>query len=449
MKKKAGAWVFGIDLPTIVLFLVAGSAWAAWPVWKGGDYNNNTYTDPFNQMYWSVPFAGDTDHYIFTGDGADSLAGKWVNLVLSDDVSVYRLRATGGDHTANYTVNLDMNGKHLTSVSSASKNSYCDGGVGADPGVVFNVTNSSATASVFTWNALRIAYDTNTMGTVNVSGPNVTLTVQENNPRLGFAGKGTLNVTGGAVFDAVNSIVLGGSESSMGVVNVSGIGSVVTSTTVYVGAYGGGGGITVKDGAFWYSAGELGLGQSDSPGHGTAVVSGTNSVFSVLKCQIREGMLTLADGGHLEVRAFSDKNNYHIVGPNGTLRFDNGTLRSAGRWTFQGGSTVEFVLKDARTTPFLEVIDQWVIIARTDDAQVVFEMDPDPELAVNDFIPLTHGSSCDWTFEGYPEDHEFSVPYGQYAYTFRINYNIGPSGDRTMGLTVLSIPPRGTVLMIR
>jgi T5SS/PEP-CTERM-associated repeat protein/autotransporter-associated beta strand protein len=215
-----------------------------------------------------------------------------LNILADGTVNSSGTNKIGGIFAGSGTVNVDGPGAHWnqTGVLYISDGSSTQGRL--------NVLNQGNVTSqnVFMANAAG------SVAWASVSG-NGSIWSATGNFVVGQAAGATLNVTSGGRLHTPTTAALGGTNTGVGVVNVSGNGSTWTATQIRIGDFGLGQ-VQVSSGGN-VSAGSASLGTSSAGFANTLTVTGNQSVFStagnlrvgVIGC----GTLTVASGGRVSV----------------------------------------------------------------------------------------------------------------------------------------------------
>ncbi|WP_024911523.1 autotransporter outer membrane beta-barrel domain-containing protein [Chania multitudinisentens] len=171
----------------------------------------------------------------------------------------------------------------------------------------FNISDSGKFV-LDTFDKVIVGYDATGQGTINVDGAGSQLYYNKygsSSMYVGYGGQGVMNVSNGAKAGAAE-IHLGTLTGAYGELNISGVGSVVSSPSGVVIRAGekGEGKVSITDGAVFDGGNYRNYLGDGAGGKGTLLVSGTGSVWKSSVLTVGnggEGQLQVVDGGRLEV----------------------------------------------------------------------------------------------------------------------------------------------------
>ncbi len=219
--------------------------------------------------------------------------------------------------TSTGDLTVDGAGSKVTSLQSASVGYGGTGTLKVTGGGAFEVDG----------NVFRIGRNADSAGTVTVDGAGSQLTVGAAT-YVGYAGTGTLNVTGGATAQTA-SLFVADQPGSQGVIDVSGDGSILKITGQNMSPIGGGGGafVTIEKGATLDTgqAGQLVLGQSQG-GSGTLTLDNGTLATQAELIVGSEGTGTLELRNNSTVKAGTQIVLGDQPGSHGTLLITQGTF---------------------------------------------------------------------------------------------------------------------------
>lgn len=326
---------------------------------------------------------------------------------------------------------------------------------------------SSEPGGTANWDTLGIgyAYEGAADSRVRVRGSNTTLNITQETTAyaflIGSAGRGAMQVSGGANVDSDTELRIGKGGSARGTLDISGANSRVRilNRHTYVGSSGtgfltvtNGGVFYAYNGRFFVSASEGSTGVVTVAGAGSTVLGWDDMGIGGISSSRTDSdaTVTVRDGGYLraedEINVFRGA-TLSVAAPNSSRSYSVYARGTAGNGGIIGyeGSTFDFTLHASNVEPSAMVCFAYSYGPMTieDNVTLTVSLGDDYVHTYDSEINLfRYVSGLTGTFEGLDDGDRIAAD-GKH---FEIDYGAGTGADY---IKLIAVPPQGTVIFVR